>query len=142
MSTISSLSASATSRPARPADSPQEAAKQFEAVLVRQFVDVMTKDLFQSAEGGMLTGQADLQRDTLTDTLAEHLVDSGTFGIADLLMKQWGRTGRLPGAEVGPAAHAPPPRPAAPPMTMDEALRRYQPAQGPPDSIDPDLPPS
>jgi len=129
---------------AAPADDPTEAARQFEAVLVRQFVEVMTKDLFQSDEEGMMTGQADLQRDTLTDTLTDHLVDTGTFGIADLLMAQWARAGRLPAGPAGlgdatPEAGAPAPRRAT---SMDEALRLYPPAQDPPVSIDPsgDLP--
>lgn len=91
----------------RPAASPDEAARQFEAVLVRQFVDVMTKDLFQSEEEGMLTGQADLQRDTLTDTLTDHLVESGAFGVADLMMAQWRRAGRVP-AETAEAPDAGP----------------------------------
>lgn len=99
---------SATPGRPRPAASPEEAARQFEAVLVRQFVDVMTKDLFKSEEEGMLTGQADLQRDTLTDTLTDHLVESGAFGVADLMMSQWRRAGRVP----TDAAEAPAPGPA------------------------------
>ena len=134
--------------PSRDAQSPEEAARQFESVLVRQFVEVMTKDLFQGGEDGMLTGQADLQRDTLTDTLAEHLVESGTFGIADLLMKQWAQQGRVPSA--APTASAPPADPtaragrgggeAAPAasraLSMDDALRLYPPAKARPLSID------
>lgn len=124
----------------RAPDDPDEAARQFEAVLVRQFVEVMTKDLFQSEEGGMLTGQADLQRDTLTDTLTDHLVESGTFGIADLMVAQWERAGRVPTEPPEGDAAAPPTpstSPERPALTMDEALRRYQPAQGPSVSIDP-----
>jgi len=78
------------------ASSPEEAARQFESVLVRQFVEVMTKDLFDSESEGMLTGQADLQRDTLTDTLTDHLVESGTFGVAELMIQQWRDAGRIP----------------------------------------------
>ncbi len=151
--------ASPAGAPDRPADSPEAAARQFESVLVRQFVEVMTKDLFDGgAEGGM-AGQADLQRDTLTDTLTDHLVESGTFGVADLMIAQWRRSGRLPAepaadalaagpdaAETGvagpsaaeptrPAAGAAR-RPAARPMTMDDALRLYAPAQGRPVSDD------
>ena len=83
---------------------------------MRQFVEVMTKDLFQGGEDGMLTGQADLQRDTLTDTLAEHLVESGTFGIADLLMRQWAQQGRVPSdapaTATPPSTHPPSDRPS------------------------------
>lgn len=98
MNPISSptTSASAAGAPGRPADSPEEAARQFEAVLVRQFVEVMTKDLFDGGSEGGMTGQADLQRDTLTDTLTDHLVESGTFGVADLMIAQWKRAGRIP----------------------------------------------
>jgi flagellar protein FlgJ len=98
---ISALTSSTA--PPRDARSPEEAARQFEAVLVRQFVEVMTKDLFDSESEGMLTGQADLQRDTLTDTLTDHLVESGTFGIAELMIQQWKKLGRIaPGATEEP----------------------------------------
>lgn len=129
--TVSSVTASGAPPPtadSTPAD-PEAAAAQFEAVLVRQFVEVMTRDLFDGESEGMLTGQADLQRDTLTDALTDHLVESGTLGIADLLLAQWGRAGRLP-ASASPEA-------APPTMTMDEALRRYAPAQGPAPPTDP-----
>ncbi len=136
-----------------PPDDPVEAARQFESVLVRQFVEVMTKDLFQSSEEGMMTGQADLQRDTLTDTLTEHLVEAGTFGIADLLTAQWDRQGRTaPDLEDAPSARSRSRQPAsgagAPAMTpepsrtprralsMDDALRLYQNAKGPAQPID------
>ena len=145
MSPISALSAAAPTAPAPVPDDPEAAARQFETVLVRQFVEVMTRDLFQGEDGGMLSGQADLQRDTLTDTLAEHLVESGTFGIADLLLAQWARQGRVPSAEAAdrspdraasradaPAADGGPRRA----LSMDDALRRYAPAQVPPASID------
>jgi len=84
-------------RPAAPADGTKprteaEAAEQFEAVLVRQFVQVMTKDLFDSSlagEGAIGGGQADMQRDVLTDTLTDHLVQSGALRLSDLLLRQW-----------------------------------------------------
>ena len=158
--TARAATASATGAPGRPADSPEAAARQFEAVLVRQFVEVMTKDLFDGDAEGGLTGQADLQRDTLTDTLTDHLVESGTFGVADLMIAQWRRSGRLPAETDAPTATpgvaessaselvSPPAgaarRPAPPgrdagtsrPMTMDDALRLYAPAQGRPRSDD------
>ena len=137
-----------------PPDNPVEAARQFESVLVRQFVEVMTKDLFKATEEGMMTGQADLQRDTLTDTLTEHLVDAGTFGIADLLTAQWDRQGRTDsaledavpsgapsrslGSEEAPSRPAPiradgVPRRA---LSMDDALRLYPPAKDGDESLD------
>lgn len=93
MNSISPLTPSTV--PPRDASSPEEAARQFESVLVRQFVEVMTKDLFDTEAEGMLTGQADLQRDTLTDTLTDHLVDSDTFGVAELMIQQWKASGRI-----------------------------------------------
>ncbi|MEO0559223.1 MAG: peptidoglycan hydrolase [Bacteroidota bacterium] len=94
MNPVSPLTASVA--PPRDASSPEEAARQFESLLVRQFVEVMTKDLFDTEAESMLTGQADLQRDTLTDTLTEHLVESGTFGVAELMIQQWKDAGRIP----------------------------------------------
>ena len=150
---ISPSAATASGAPGRPAESPEDAARQFEAVLVRQFVEVMTKDLFDGDAEGGLTGQADLQRDTLTDTLTDHLVESGTFGVADLMIAQWKRAGRVPDDAPADPASAPPASAAsrapdsqaeAPrPMTMDEALRRYpltkstRTTQGPSVSYDP-----
>ena len=84
------------------AETPAEAAKQFEAVLVRQFVEVLTKDLFKSEQGGMLTGQADLQRDTITNVLTDTLVETGSFGVAEMLTAQWDRTGMTPPAATPP----------------------------------------
>lgn len=110
-----------------PAD-PEAAAAQFEAVLVRQFVEVMTKDLFDGEGEGMLTGQADLQRDTLTDALTDHLVDAGTLGIADLLVAQWERVGRVPASEPRPDA-GPPPNPPRLTPTPGDAVRRHPPQQ-------------
>jgi peptidoglycan hydrolase FlgJ len=71
-----------------------DAAAQFERVLVKQFVQVMTKDLFKSGEEeGMswMGSYGDIQRDTLADVLTDHLVEAGTFKLQDLLLRQWGR---------------------------------------------------
>lgn len=123
-SLASSPAVSPTSSPAtpagRPARSPEAAARQFESVLVRQFVEVMTRDLFKAgAEGEMLTGQADLQRDTLTNVLTEHLVDSGTFGVADLMMRQWSRAGQVPADASADAPATAPVAPSGTPATPD-----------------------
>lgn len=90
-SAINPQAAGAAKGPNGNARTPEEAAKQFESVLVRQFVEVMTRSLFQSDEEGMMTGQGDLRKDILTDTLTDRLVDSGSFGISDILMRQWSR---------------------------------------------------
>jgi Rod binding domain-containing protein len=74
---------------------PEEAAAQFEKVLVRQFVEVMTKDLMSSSMAGdggpgWMNSQRDSQRDHLTDVLTDHLVESGTLDIREMLLKRWG----------------------------------------------------
>jgi Rod binding domain-containing protein len=90
----------------------EEAAEQFEAVFVRQFVQVMTKGLFDRSLAGddaLADGQADMQRDILTDTLTDHLVESGALRLSDLLLRQWSRgEGEAAASEVAaPAAPAP-----------------------------------
>jgi Rod binding domain-containing protein len=96
--TINAPSAALPTAPADATKKPRteaEAAEQFETVLVRQFVQVMTKDLFQSSlagEGGVGGGQADMQRDVLTDALTDHLVESGALQLSDLLLRQWDRS--------------------------------------------------
>ncbi len=80
----------------RGAKTPEEAAQQFEAILVRQFVTVMTDGLFKTSlsgdEGpGWMKGQQDAQCDIMTDVLTDHLVESGVLRISDLLLRQWQR---------------------------------------------------
>ncbi len=76
--------------------SPQEAAEQFEHILVRQMVRTMTKDLFDGSLAGddapqWMGAYHDLQSDILTTELADKITESGRLGIAELLMKQWAR---------------------------------------------------
>ncbi len=78
----------------RRASTPEEAAKQFEAILVRQFVAAMTNGLFKEGLAGddgpgWMKGQQDAQRDVMTDVLTEHLVESGALRISDLLVRRW-----------------------------------------------------
>lgn len=80
--------------PVRRPESRAEAARQFEEVLIRQFVEVMTKNLFKGGLSGddgpgWMQGQQDMQRDMLTDTLTKHIADSGTLRLSDLLQRQW-----------------------------------------------------
>ncbi len=82
---------------AQRARTPEQAARQFEEVLVRQFVQTMTKDLFKPLDGdgaSSLTAQADIQRDTLNDVLTRQLVDTGSFGVARMLERQWAQNGQ------------------------------------------------
>ena len=80
----------------REAKTPEEAARQFEAILVRQFVTAMTDGLFKASLSGedgpgWMKGQQDTQRDIMADVLTEHLVESGALRISDLLLRQWQR---------------------------------------------------
>ena len=75
-----------------------EAARQFEQILARQLVQVMTEGLFDERLGGerspgWMGGQRAMQRDQMTSLLAEHLAETGTLGIAEMLLRQWQRTG-------------------------------------------------
>lgn len=54
----------------------------------------MTKDLFTGSlagEGGAgwVKAQGSAQADALTDAVTNHLVDSGTLGISDMLIRAW-----------------------------------------------------
>lgn len=105
------LPATTSSAPPSRARTPEEAARQFEEVLVRQFVQTMTEGLFKSSLSGddgpnWIEGQADLQRSTLADVLTRHLVDQGRFGIADQLLQQWGQA-VPPSDEATPEGAAP-----------------------------------
>ena len=81
--------------PSEQPDSPEEAAKAFEKVLVRRFVKTMTDKMFDSPLSGSngpgwMNGQRDQQRDMLTDVLADHIVESDSLRIRDLLLRDWG----------------------------------------------------
>ncbi|MFN3596071.1 MAG: hypothetical protein ACK41D_02230 [Rubricoccaceae bacterium] len=95
------------------AASPEEAAAQFEALLVRQMVQIMTRELFRDAGG--VSAQADLQQDALVNVLTERLVAADVLRVRDVLVRQWDREGALPhGAPAGRAAAARRPDPLAP----------------------------
>lgn len=86
----------------RPAN-PQEAAEQFEQILVKQMVETMTKNLFANGLGGedapqWLGAYDDMQRDVLATELADQMTRNGKLGIAELLMKQWARQSDAAGA--------------------------------------------
>ena len=70
-----------------------DAAKQFEEVLLRELIAVMTKELFDNSLLGedapaWSTSYQDMQRDVVTDQLASQLASSGRIGIARLLIEQ------------------------------------------------------
>jgi flagellar protein FlgJ len=102
-------------------DSPEEAAKAFEKVLVRRFVKTMTEKMFDSplsgSDGpGWMNGQRDQQRDMLTDVLADHIVESDSLRIRDLLLRDWGVDTDAPTA---PAQDDADPVPSALPGPLD-----------------------
>lgn len=104
--------------PAERPDSPEEAAKAFETVLVRRFVKTMTKQVFDSALSGKdgpgwMNSQRDQQRDMLTDVLTDHIVASDTMGLRDMLLRDWGLAPEEEGASPTPAPAADPPPPSA-----------------------------
>ncbi len=90
--------------------SPEDAAKQFEEVLVREFVRTMTKGLFSGSlagedGAGWVKAQGEAQADVLADAVTKHLVDSGTLGVADILLQGWKTqtvSDRIPGEEPVP----------------------------------------
>jgi flagellar protein FlgJ len=100
-----SLSRTPASAPVSRPQSREEAARQFEQILVRQFVEVMTKDLFGGGLSGddgpgWMQGQQDMQRDMMTDMLTDHIAGSGALRISDLLLRQWTvKHGETPDAE-------------------------------------------
>ncbi len=83
---------------ARRLKNPQEAAKEFEKVLVQQFVKVMTEQMFTSNLSGedgpnWMKSYGDQQRDLLAGVLTDHLVENNTFDIASLVLDQWQQRG-------------------------------------------------
>ena len=79
----------------------EEAARQFEEILARQLVASMTQGLFKNSLAGdqapgWVSSQQDTQRDMLTDTLADHLVDSGALRLSDLLLRKWNTGSEAP----------------------------------------------
>lgn len=94
----------------RKPNSPEEAARQFEEVLIKQMVQSMTKNLFDSSITGddapqWMAAYGDMQSDVLSTELSKQLGDSGKLGIAELLLKQWQRTGEV---EADPDGAQPP----------------------------------
>lgn len=79
----------------------EDAAREFERILVGQLVRAMTDSLFRESIGGedgprWMEGYAETQREVLNDALASHLIKSGTVRLSDLMLRQWGG-GHAPG---------------------------------------------
>lgn len=84
----------ATGETPRNPETTEEAARQFEEILVRQLVRSMTDNLFKDSLAGegapqWMSGYAETQRDVLNTTLADHLIESGTLRFSDLMLRQW-----------------------------------------------------
>ena len=71
----------------------EETAKQFEEIMVQEFVKIMTADMFKTSlageEGpGWMASQSDTQRQILTDVLAEALIKQRIFNFSDQILDQ------------------------------------------------------
>ena len=111
-----------------PPETPKEAAEQFEKVLVRQFVDVMTEDMYSSSLAGgdgknWMSSQRDRQRRVMTGMITDKLTEAGNLQISETLMQSWGTDAS---AEAdAPEANAPEaddatPAPASPENSIPE----------------------
>lgn len=79
---------------------PEEAAKQFEQILLKQFVREMTSELMQSPLSGedgpgWMATQRGHQQDAFGDMLATQLAESESFNISKLLIDQWREGGLI-----------------------------------------------
>lgn len=93
----------------RKPNTPEEAARQFEQVLVKQMIGEMTEEMFDSSLAGddapqWMGSYNDMQSDMLATELAKQLTENGRLGIADMLMKQWERQGYSPTDKAASAA--------------------------------------
>ncbi len=106
-----------------PPETPKEAAEQFEKVLVRQFVDVMTEDMYSSSLAGgdgknWMSSQRDRQRRVMTGMITDKLTEAGNLQISETLMQSWGTNAS---AEAdAPEADDAAPAPASPENSIPE----------------------
>ena len=64
-----------------------EVARQFEAILLRQFLNEATKPMLSQSEG-LNPAQKGIYQDMITNTLAETISQSGEFGLAQAFRHQ------------------------------------------------------
>ena len=103
-------------------ETPKEAAEQFEKVLVRQFVDVMTEDMYSSSLAGdgdknWMSSQRDRQRKVMTNMITDKLTETGNLQISETLMQSWGKNAS---AEAEDATEEDAPAPAPPENSIPE----------------------
>ena len=123
-------------------ETPKEAAEQFEKVLVRQFVDVMTEDMYSSSLAGgdgknWMSSQRDRQRRVMTGMITDKLTEAGNLQISETLMQSWGTDAS---AEAdAPEANAPEADDAAPaPASPENSIPEFvDPLPAPSDSSTP-----
>ena len=96
-------------------ETPKEAAEQFEKVLVRQFVDVMTEGMYDASLAGddgnhWMGSQRDRQRRVMTDMITDKLTEAGDLQISKTLLRSWGveASSEAPTTEAEDEAPAPP----------------------------------
>jgi len=75
-------------------ESREEVAKEFEKVFVRQFVDVMTEEMFTGSlagEGGRnwMSTQRSRQRQMMTDMITDQIVEAGDLQLSEKLLRRW-----------------------------------------------------
>ncbi len=106
-----------------PPETPKEAAEQFEKVLVRQFVDVMTEDMYSSSLAGgdgknWMSSQRDRQRRVMTGMITDKLTEAGNLQISETLMQSWGTDASV--EANAPEADDAAPAPASPENSIPE----------------------
>lgn len=106
-----------------PPDTLGEAAEKFEQALVRQFVKVMTKDMFSSSHAGQgggnwMESQRGRQRDLMTDMIADRLAKADTLEVSEKLAKEWG-IDTSDAARASTDSEQTDPHPVAPAETSD-----------------------
>ncbi len=110
MTQIASSSAPSATQAGKPATDPAlaKAAQQFEAIFLRQMIASMRQGSL--AEGLFDNGATEQFRDMADAKTADNLSKTGSFGIAELMMRQLSRptAPATPGSPAVNAAYAPP----------------------------------
>ena len=81
-------------------EKPQEAAEQFEKLLLKQMVSVMTEDLMQTPLSGekgpgWMNTQRSHHQSSFSDMLADELAKSSSFNLSEVLMRRWREGGLI-----------------------------------------------
>jgi len=81
------MDAVSASSPGSEAGKLKEASEQFEAILIRQYLNEALTPVLQDGSGGNESG-AHLYQHMITDVLANQLSQGSSFGVASLLQMQ------------------------------------------------------